>query len=253
MLYIIGWITTILFAIPFLMSLVIFHGIQVITLNLFGYHAHKKTLDYLQATILGLLYITGFRLRINRWHEKLPTDRPLILVSNHQSIFDIPMILWALRRHHPKFVAKKELGRGIPSVSYHLRHGHNVLIDRKDKDQALQAIGGLGTYIEKYNRSAVIYPEGSRSRDGILREFKINGVAKLLETAPSALVVPLAIKNSWKIVRYGFKPIPFGTFCELNVLEPIDPKNLTPEEVMKIVEERIRICLGQVQTQITQS
>ena len=46
-------------------------------------------------------------------------------------MYDISPIMWYLRKHHVKFVAKKELGKGIPSVSYNLRHGGSILIDRK--------------------------------------------------------------------------------------------------------------------------
>lgn len=242
---ILSWITTIIFIIPFGLSFLVFHVAQVITLNIFGYQAHKKTMDYLQAAILATLLLSGTTFRIRRSQKNLPRNRPLIIISNHQSIFDITFIIWAMRRHHPKFVAKKELGKGIPSVSYHLNYGGNVLIDRKDKIQSLRVIGELGEYIEKYTRSAVIYPEGSRSKTGILKEFKVAGVAKLLEKSPSALVVPIAIENSWKLVRYNFKPFPFGTACKLTVLEAIEPQGLSPQEILNLAEERIREQLNQ--------
>jgi 1-acyl-sn-glycerol-3-phosphate acyltransferase len=61
----------------------------------------------------------------------LPEDRPLIFVANHQSTYDIPPLIWHLRKYHPKFISKIELGKGIPSVSFNLRHGGSILIDRK--------------------------------------------------------------------------------------------------------------------------
>jgi 1-acyl-sn-glycerol-3-phosphate acyltransferase len=78
-------------------------------------------------------------------------------------MYDIIGIIWYLRRFHTKFVSKKELGKGIPSVSFNLRHGGSVLIDRKDPKQAIPAIKGLSEYIEKHKRSAVIFPEGTRA------------------------------------------------------------------------------------------
>ena len=71
-----------------------------------------------------------------------------------------------MRKHHPKFVSKMELGKGIPSVSYNLSHGGSVLINRKDSRQSLTEIAKLGSYIEKHNRTAVIFPEGTRSKTG---------------------------------------------------------------------------------------
>ena len=65
--------------------------------------------------------------------------QPYIIVCNHQSLYDIPPLIWYLRQIHPKFISKKELGRGIPSVSFNLRHGGSLLIDRaKAKDALVQ-------------------------------------------------------------------------------------------------------------------
>ena len=75
--------------------------------------------------------------------ESVPKNVPIIFVSNHQSMYDIIAMIWYLRRFHCKFVSKKELGKGIPSISFNLRHGGSVLIDRKDPKQAIPAIKGL--------------------------------------------------------------------------------------------------------------
>ncbi|MFS4466412.1 lysophospholipid acyltransferase family protein [Maribacter sp. 2210JD10-5] len=151
----------------------------------------------------------------------IPTGRPLVIVTNHQSMYDIPPIIWYMRKYHPKFVSKKELGKGIPSVSHNLKYGGSVLIDRKDGKGALMEIGKLGAYIEKHNRSAVIFPEGTRSRDGHPKPFKPMGLKMLLKKAPSALVVPISINNSWKLVRYGKFPMGLGAKVSFDVHGPI--------------------------------
>lgn len=155
---------------------------------------------------------------------KLPTDRPLIIVTNHQSMYDIPPIIWYMRDYHPKFVSKKELGKGIPSVSFNLVHGGSVLIDRNDGKSAIMEIGRLGSYIEKHNRSAVIFPEGTRSRDGHPKPFKPMGLKMLLKKAPSALIVPISINNSWKLVRFGQFPMGLGAKVTLDVQQPLENK-----------------------------
>ncbi|GGD87748.1 hypothetical protein GCM10011412_26920 [Maribacter cobaltidurans] len=137
-------------------------------------------------------------------------------------MYDIPPIIWYMRKHHPKFVSKKELGKGIPSVSYNLRHGGSVLIDRKDAKGSIMEIGKLGTYIEKYSRTAVIFPEGTRSRDGHPRPFKPMGLKMLMKKAPSALIVPISINNSWKLVQYGKFPMGLGTKVSFDVHEPFE-------------------------------
>lgn len=164
----------------------------------------------------------------------LPNDRPLIIVTNHQSMYDIPPLIWYMRKHHPKFVSKKELGKGIPSVSFNLKYGGSALIDRKDGKSALLEIGKLGDYIERYNRSAVIFPEGTRSRDGHPKPFKPMGLKMLLKKAPSALIVPISINNSWKLVRYGKFPMGLGAKITFDVHRPLENKGNVDELIPQI-------------------
>jgi len=152
----------------------------------------------------------------------ITSGRPLVIVTNHQSMYDIPPIIWYMRKYHPKFVSKKELGKGIPSVSFNLVHGGSVLIDRNDGKGAIMEISKLGTYIEEHNRSAVIFPEGTRSRDGHPKPFKPMGLKMLLKKAPSALIVPISINNSWKLVRFGKFPMGLGAKVSFTVHEPIE-------------------------------
>ena len=141
----------------FLLTLVIFHPIQWLCFNVFGYQAHKKRVDYLNFILLRIGHFLGNTYKVTG-RELIPENVPIIFVANHQSLYDIAGIIWFMRRFHPKFVSKKELGSGIPSISYNLKHGGSVLIDRKDPKQAIPVITSLGKYIEKHTRSAVIFP-----------------------------------------------------------------------------------------------
>ncbi|GAA4762051.1 hypothetical protein GCM10023230_09170 [Flavobacterium hankyongi] len=144
-----------------------------------------------------------------------------------------------MRRSHPKFVSKKELGKGIPSVSYNLRHGGSVLIDRKDPKQALPAIKSLGEYIEKHNRAAVIFPEGTRSKTGVPKRFSENGLKILCKYAPSAYIVPISINNSWKMVRYGSFPMGLGNKLQFIIHEPMAIKGFSFNELMEKTESAV--------------
>lgn len=202
------------------LCLLIFHPIQWVCFKVFGYQSHKKSVDLLQWCLMRCANLLGTTFTaIGR--EKLPVGQPIIYVSNHQSMFDIVSIIWFFQKTHPKFVSKKELGKGIPSVSFNLRHGGSVLIDRKDSKQALPAIKGLGQYIQDHKRSAVIFPEGTRSRTGVPKRFSENGLKMLCKFAPEAYVVPLTINNSWKMFRYGMFPMGLGSNVTLQVHEPI--------------------------------
>lgn len=211
-------------------TLVIFEVVQWICFNLFGYKVHKKSVDVLCFFLVLNTYILGTRYKI-MGREKLPANTPLIIAANHQSWYDITTIGWFLRKIHPKYVSKIELGRGIPSISYNLRHGGSVLIDRKDGKQALSAIRQLAEYIEIHNRSAVIFPEGTRSNTGTPGRFAENGLKILCKYATSAYVVPMTINNTWKMTRWGVFPLGIGNKIEVIIHDPIPVKD-TPFPVL---------------------
>ena len=222
----------------FLLTLVIFHPIQWICFNVFGYQAHKKSVDYLNLALLRIGHLLGNTYEVTG-RELIPQNVPIIFVSNHQSLYDIAGIIWFMRKNHPKFVSKKELGKGIPSISYNLRHGGSVLIDRKDPKQAIPTIKKLGDYIEKHNRSAVIFPEGTRSRTGKPKEFAQTGLKILCKAAPSAYIVPITINNSWKFVKYGFFPFGLGNRLIFTIHPALAVKDYTFDEIMQKTEQTI--------------
>jgi 1-acyl-sn-glycerol-3-phosphate acyltransferase len=221
-----------------LLALVIFHPIQWICLNVFGYQAHKKSVDYLNFILLRIVHLLGTTF-VFEGREKIPKGVPIIFVANHQSLYDIIAMIWFLRKFHPKFVSKKELGKGVPSVSFNLRHGGSVLIDRKDPKQAIPSIKKLSEYIEKHKRSAVIFPEGTRSKNGKPKEFAQSGVKILCKYAPSAYVVPISINNSWKLVKYGSFPYGLGNRITFVVHEAIAVKDYDFDEIVKMTETAV--------------
>lgn len=230
---------TALYSFVFLMTLFIFHPIQWICFNVFGYQAHKKSVDALQFCLIKCLHVLGTRFTWNNPHT-IPKNKPLIIVSNHQSMYDISPIMWHLRQHHVKFVSKKELGKGIPSVSYNLRHGGSVLIDRKNPRQALPAMLEFAQYIEDNNYAAVIFPEGTRSKDGTPKPFKTKGMELLFKKTPSALVVPITVNNSWKMLRYGKFPMGIGNHIKFSVHKPINISTFAnKQELIKTIETTI--------------
>ncbi len=222
----------------FLLTLVIFHPIQWICFNVFGYQAHKKSVDFLNLVLLRIGHVLGTNYKIEG-RENIPTGVPIIFVANHQGMYDIIGINWFLRKFHPKFVSKIELGKGIPSVSYNLRHGGSVLIDRKEPKQAMPIIKGMSEYIEKTKRSAVIFPEGTRSKTGKPKEFAQSGLKILCKYAPSAYVVPISINNSWKFFRYGMFPYGLGNHITFTIHKAIEVKKHSIDDLMSITEKAI--------------
>lgn len=231
---------TFIYYILFLLTLLIFHPIQWICFNVFGYQAHKISVDALQFFILRCLNVLGTRFTFNNPYTVEP-NRPVIIVSNHQSMYDIPPIIWYMRKHHPKFISKMELGKGIPSVSYNLRHGGSVLIDRKNPRQSLPTISKFGEYIENTKRAAVIFPEGTRSKNGMPKDFQTKGLETLFKKIPSAVIIPITINNSWKIVRYGKFPMGLGTHIKFLVHKPLNIEDFDDyQHVINVIETTIK-------------
>lgn len=219
--------------------LVLFHPVQMACLRLGGYHAHKRSVDVLNLLLLRSLHLLGIRIRMSGF-DTLPAGRPLIIVANHQSAYDIPPVIWGFRKHHPKFISKKELGRFIPSISYNLKHGGSVLIDRAARMQSVKEIIRLGRFIGENNYSACIFPEGTRSRDGIVRSFKSAGVASLLKSVPDALIVPFAIKGNHAVNPGGsLLPAAFLTVT-YTAFPSIDPAGRDIDEVVAEAEAIVR-------------
>ncbi len=219
--------------------LLLFHPIQVISLSCLGLNAQKKTVDLLNFCLLRCLNLLGTRISF-KLEKALPQKGTLIFVSNHQSTYDIPPLMWYLRKHHPKFVAKKELGKGLPSISYHLRKGGNVLIDRKAPLASLERIADFAQRIYKNKWSVVIFPEGTRTRNGQPKKFQRAGLRTLLEHIPDAVLVPVSINNSWKLARWNYFPMPMGVHLNLRVQNPIHPQDMDIEEAIDLLEKAVK-------------
>lgn len=239
-----GYIFTPVFYIFFLLTLLVFQPIQWICYQFFGYKAHKISVDYLNFFLTYCqVFLGSSSTFVNE--QYLPLNRPVIFIANHQSMYDIPGIIWFMRKHHVKFISKIELTKGIPSISFNLKYGGGANINRKDSKQAVSEIIKLGRRMKENNWSAMIFAEGTRAKDGKMKPFQVGGIATLLKVVPDALIVPIVIENSWKIVQYGSFPLSFGEKIRWTVLPPIDTAGKNPEEITLLAETEIRKALKQ--------
>ena len=219
--------------------LLVFHGLQWLGFNIGKYRGHKIAVDLMNCTLSYLLYILGTRIKFISKHP-IPENVPLIIVSNHQSMNDVSPLSCFLRKQHPKFISKVELGKGIPSVSYNLRHGGSVLIDRKDPRQSLSAIKEFGKYIEQNNYAAVIFPEGTRCKDGKPKRFSENGLKMLAKFVPSSYVIPVTINNCWKLNKNGMFPLDIGVKITFEFHEAIKTDSMEFDKLFEKVVTEIK-------------
>jgi len=90
------------------LTLLIFHPIQWLAFNIGGYKAHKISVDYMNLCLTATLFFLGSRVKFTN-KQNIPENVPLIIVTNHQSTYDIPPIFWFMRKFHPNLFQKLSL------------------------------------------------------------------------------------------------------------------------------------------------
>lgn len=236
---ILSYILSPIFVLVFFLLLIIFHPLQWLSLNLFGAKVHANVVAILNFFLVKSMLIIGVPIKLINKH-KIPEDTAIIFVSNHQSTFDIPPINWYFRKHFPKFVAKIELGKGIPSVSYNLRNGGAALINRKEPKQAISELVKFAKRLHENKWGAIIFPEGTRSRDGAPKKFATNGLKVITKYNKEGYIVPLTINNSWKVFKYGKFPLGLGNPITIITHEPIKISSLPFDELLEKTESIIK-------------
>lgn len=220
-----------------------FHPILVIGHKLGGDAGRVKVISLFNLFMLKGLHLIGVKFTI-KGLENIPTDdRPVVVVSNHQGLSDIPVIGYLFASKNIDFVSKSSLGKNIPTVSYNLTHGQSALVDRENGGQSVREIFKFGRYIQKNNTAACIFPEGTRSLDGKVNKFMPAGVATLLRSAPSAIVVPFAIKGHYEIIAKKSFFLKIGQRVEYTILPPIEPKGREIDELISDIHAQIVKCV----------
>jgi len=193
--------------------------------------------------LLGLIKV---RIKVEGL-DKMPVqgERPIIVMCNHSSLYDIPISAVALKTSL-RMLAKKELFR-IPIFSAALRRGEFLSIDRHNRDQSLK---DLKNAKQKMLDGIILWvaPEGTRSGDGKLNKFKRGAFHLALDTG--ALIVPLAIKDIHKVQAGKDLTLYIDQEIEVEVCEPVDAAHYTVEERRALVEEvrnRMLKALGQTE------
>lgn len=229
---VLSFILTPIFFLFFGLTLAVFHPIQVITRNLFGAGAHDKTVSALNFCLMHCILILGGTVRYKGF-KKLGTDRPLLIISNHQSMWDIPPVIWKMRRHRSKYIAKASLARFIPSISYNLKYGGSISIERNDREGSVKKIMEFAKMVKENNFSICIYPEGTRSRNGKVKPFKLSGIEAILQVIPDILVIPIAIKDTGIIDNDGRFNKTLGIKTSFTMLEG---RQINPDRIAEDLE-----------------
>ncbi len=214
-----SWTATAVFVPVFGLILLVFDVAQRVA-SLFAPRAQEHVAGALQWTLVQAYRICGTHFDVERSPEVRPWTS-YIIVANHQSMFDIAILGSLFYSNFPKYISKRSLGRWIPSVSYNLRRGGHILIDRNDGAAAITAIRALGRSVHGGRCSGLIFPEGTRARHGELGGFKPAGITALLNEAPDTPVVAVTIDRSWQLLQHNGLPVPFGVCVRVRIAPPI--------------------------------
>ena len=183
---------------------------------------------YFTINIIGMeIEVEGF--------ENIP-DKTCVFMGNHQSILDIPVMRYSTQRTLD-FVAKKELAKA-PLIGYWITHVKSVTIDRDNIREGMKAINqAVNNIKDGYNFT--IFPEGTRSKDGKIHEFKRGSIK--IASKSKAPIIPVAIKGTSACFEDSKEFVP----GKVKVIfgEAIETENISKEverELMLREEESVR-------------
>jgi 1-acyl-sn-glycerol-3-phosphate acyltransferase len=164
--------------------------------------------------------------------DGLDTRGNYIFAGNHESAFDIPLTFAGIPFHLVS-ISKKEL-KWIPVFGWAMQVAGHIFVDRGQHGKAVSALDKAVTSLEKFPRSVLLFPEGTRSLDGEIHGFKKGGL--ILAIKSNIAVVPFAVCGTSAVVTKGswnLKPRPI----ELRIGNPIPTTGLEYEDRDKFVSQ----------------
>jgi 1-acyl-sn-glycerol-3-phosphate acyltransferase len=160
--------------------------------------------------------------------DNIDYDRTYVFASNHQSLFDIPILF----THLPvsfRILFKQSL-LGLPWLGWHLWFGGHIPVDRSNPVKARKSLERATEHIQ-HEGSIVVFPEGTRSRDGSIGRFKHGSFVIALRGGVP--VVPVTISESWRIMERGKVTVNPRT-VRVHLAPPIDVKEFDESSVAKL-------------------
>jgi len=151
-------------------------------------HFLNARVSHMAARLMRITQVYA-RLNVELDHRLIAgLPNPCLVCANHQSMADIVVLMAAFKTHSLRFVAKKELTRGFPAVSEVLRIQQHALIDRHSGYRSTaKALTTLGRRASQ-GLTPVVFPEGTRSRNGDVGQFHVGGVRSILDVTPLPIV-----------------------------------------------------------------
>ena len=157
--------------------------------------------------------------------DKLDRNADYIFAPNHASSLDIPLILGFL----PFWIvpiSKIEL-KWIPFLGWAMQAAGHVFVDRRDHEKAMLSIAKIKNSLLKNPRSILIFPEGSRTNDGKVNQFKTGGLSIGITTKIS--IVPVAIEGTFESLSKHSKKF-VNNLLTINIGSPVDTRKYSLDD-----------------------
>lgn len=169
--------------------------------------------------------------------ENVPKDRSIVLIGNHQSYMDIPLLLGFVDTPLA-FISKAEILK-VPIISRAMIQMQCEFMERNNPRQSLQTILKAIENIKK-GYSTVIFPEGTRSKGGPVIDFKPGSFKLAFKSG--APIVPITIDGTWRL--YEDKKRINSGHINLTIHKPIETANLSKDEMHELPEKIREIVLS---------
>ena len=221
--------------------LTLFWGVLVILFSYFDRYG-ERAVRLIRFWARGVLWVCRVKIRVHG-REQIDAKKAYLFMANHQSNFDIPILMAAFDTLQVRWVSKQEV-RKVPIIGLCMQRTHQVLVDRDSPTQAIAVIRQVKSLLEA-GISAAFFPEGTRTRDGRLQPFKPGGFA--VATAAKVPVVPTVINGSRALWPPGGVDLRPGTvdvvFCEPISVNPHLNKKAAREDLLTKVHAAIAVQL----------
>jgi 1-acyl-sn-glycerol-3-phosphate acyltransferase len=183
---------------------------------------------------LGVIWLSGVKLKVEI-DPAIDTSKPYVYVSNHSSLFDVPVMI-ATVPTHASMVFKKELAK-IPVFGWQLVTGPYILADRQSPDKAVKTIEQAKALMSEKNVSVILFAEGTRSKTGEVQPFKRG--AFYLAARVNYPIVPVAICGAEKILTKGKMRLNPGTIT-IKFTAPIETEMINNKQDELNLMEKVR-------------
>lgn len=197
---------------------------------------NRSSLAFVNFGLKCICFISGVKLEVNGY-DNIPKDKAVLFVGNHTSYYDI-IVTYPLMNRPTGYIAKKEIKK-IPFLSWWMYFVNCIFLDRDNPRQGLQSVLNAAEMI-KNGISIFLFPEGTRSKDCKLGEFKEGGFK--IATKSKCPVVPVGIQGTYDILEKHF-PFIKSSKVIVNFGEPIltdTMERAETKQLPEIVKEKVK-------------